>query len=47
MGAFFNNVVTATKAGLPINLLPVGHFPYVTDPEEMAEYMVEVTRKYI
>ncbi|KPI44968.1 uncharacterized protein AB675_2329 [Cyphellophora attinorum] len=47
MAAFFNNVVTATKASLPISLLPGGHFPYVTHPEEMARYIVEITRKYV
>lgn len=44
---FFNNVVIATKAGIPIKTLPGNHFPYVSHPEEMAKHVVEATRKYL
>lgn len=44
---FFNNVVIATKAGIPIETLPGGHFPYVSHPQVMAKHIVEKTRKYL
>lgn len=44
---FFNNVVTATKAGIPISTLPGNHFPYISHPEDMTKYLVETIRKYL
>jgi pimeloyl-ACP methyl ester carboxylesterase len=44
---FMDNVVSATKAGVPIRSLPGGHFPYVSHPKELAEYIVETTRQYV
>lgn len=47
MGVFFDNVVTATRAGVNISTLPGGHFPYVSHPEQFAKYVVDNTRKYL
>ncbi|KAI1267499.1 zearalenone hydrolase [Xylariaceae sp. FL1019] len=46
-GRFIDNIVTAAKAGISIQTLPGMHFPYVSDPESMAKYVVETTRKYL
>ncbi|KAI0200404.1 zearalenone hydrolase [Astrocystis sublimbata] len=44
---FFDNIVTAAKAGVDIKCLPGLHFPYVSDPQEFAKYVVDVTRKHL
>jgi len=44
---FFDNIVTATKAGINIRVLPGMHFPYVSDPDDFAKYVVDTTRKYL
>ena len=44
---FLDNIVTATKAGIPFGVLPGMHFPYVSHPEVFAKYVVEKTRKYL
>jgi pimeloyl-ACP methyl ester carboxylesterase len=46
-GLFIDNVVTATKAGINVTLLPDMHFPYLTAPVEFAEYIARLTRKYL
>lgn len=45
--AFVDNVVTATRVGVPFRTIPGGHFPYVCHPGEFAEYVVETCRKYV
>ncbi|CAH0016580.1 unnamed protein product [Clonostachys rhizophaga] len=45
--SFFDNIVTAVKAGVNIGLLPGMHFPYVSHPEAFAKYVVETTQKYL
>ena len=47
MGMFFDNVVTAAKAGVSIGLLPGMHLPYVSHPEAFARHVVDTTRKYL
>lgn len=44
---FFNNVVTAVRAGISIEMLPGKHFPYVAHPEIFAKHVVDTTRKYL
>lgn len=44
---FFDNIVTATKAGVSIAVIPGRHFPYVSDPEAFAKHVVSTTRKYL
>lgn len=44
---FLDNIITATKAGISVRILPGLHFPYVTDPEAFANHVVETTRKYL
>ncbi|PMD41584.1 alpha/beta-hydrolase [Hyaloscypha variabilis F] len=39
MGPWFDNVVTACEAGITIGMLPCRHFPQVSIPEKMAEYI--------
>ncbi|RDL38695.1 Uncharacterized protein BP5553_03035 [Venustampulla echinocandica] len=39
MGVFFGNVVLATELGIEMKLLNSKHFPYVSIPGEMAEYI--------
>jgi pimeloyl-ACP methyl ester carboxylesterase len=46
-GMFFDNVVTATRADIPISMLPGQHFPYVSHPDAFANYVLERTRKYL
>ncbi|KAJ9652839.1 hypothetical protein H2198_007923 [Neophaeococcomyces mojaviensis] len=41
MGSFFENVVTACHAGIPVSLLPCRHFPQVTMPEALAKHIRE------
>lgn len=45
--AFFDNIVTAMELGIPIAVIPGMHFPYVSDFEDFAKYVVEKTRKYL
>lgn len=47
MEVFFDNVVTAAKAGLSISTLPGGHFPYVSHPQVFAKHVVEACQKYL
>ncbi|KAI1281334.1 zearalenone hydrolase [Xylaria sp. FL0933] len=44
---FFDNVVTAAKAGVDVGYLPGKHFPYVSHPEVFAKHVVDVTRKHL
>lgn len=46
-GVFYDNIVTATKLGIDVTVLPGMHFPYVTHPGEMAEYVIKTTKKYL
>ncbi|KIV85055.1 hypothetical protein PV11_00791 [Exophiala sideris] len=39
MGLYFENVVAACGAGIPIGLLPCRHFPQVTIPDTLAEHI--------
>jgi hypothetical protein len=39
MGAWFDNVVMACESGIKIGLLPCRHFPQVSIPEKLAEYI--------
>ena len=45
--AFFDIIVTATKLSIPITTLPGMHFPYVSDPEPFAAYVVGETQKFL
>jgi pimeloyl-ACP methyl ester carboxylesterase len=47
MGVFFDNVVTATRAGVNITCIPSAHFPYVSEPEAFAKHVVDTCSKYI
>ncbi|KAI9897303.1 hypothetical protein N3K66_008325 [Trichothecium roseum] len=42
-----DGVVAVVKAGVPVHLLPGLHFPFTTDPEAFAEYVVERARQYL
>ncbi|KAI1312196.1 zearalenone hydrolase [Xylaria venustula] len=44
---FFDNIVTAAKAGVDIGCLAGKHFPYVSDHEAFAKHVVDVTRKHL
>ncbi|KAI0542316.1 zearalenone hydrolase [Xylaria digitata] len=44
---FFDNIVTAAKAGVDIGYIPGMHFPYVSDPEAFAQHVVDATRKHL
>lgn len=44
---FFDNVVSAVKAGVEVACLPGMHFPYVSDPEAFAKHVVDETRKHL
>ncbi|KAI3343462.1 zearalenone hydrolase [Ustulina deusta] len=44
---FFDNIVTAAKAGVDIGYLPGKHFPYLSDHEAFAKHVVDVTRKHL
>jgi pimeloyl-ACP methyl ester carboxylesterase len=39
MGSWFANVVMACETGIPIAMLPCRHFPQVSVPEKLAEYI--------
>ncbi|KAE9373353.1 alpha/beta-hydrolase [Stipitochalara longipes BDJ] len=41
MGAWFDNVVVACETGIKIGMLPCRHFPQVSIPERLAEYIRE------
>ncbi|ORY72098.1 zearalenone hydrolase [Pseudomassariella vexata] len=45
--AFLDNIVVATRAGVGVTALSGMHYPYVTDFEEFARYVVDTTRKYL
>ena len=47
MGAFFENVTTASQAGIPIGLLPSRHFPQVTIPAVLAEHIRMAATKHL
>lgn len=47
MGAFFNNVVTACQADVPVGLLPCRHFPQVTIPEILAEHIRSTAKAHL
>lgn len=47
IGAFVDNVITATKAGISFTTLPGSHFPYVCHPEEFSQYVIEKCQKYV
>ena len=44
---FLDNIITGTKAGVNVGVIPGRHFPYVSDPEAFAEHVVNTTRKYL
>ncbi|KAI0393988.1 alpha/beta-hydrolase [Xylariaceae sp. FL0594] len=44
---FIDNIVTASKAGVPIGCLPGLHFPYISHPEVFAKHVVDVTRQHL
>ncbi|KAI8944201.1 alpha/beta-hydrolase [Xylaria longipes] len=44
---FFDNIVTAAKAGIDVKCIPGMHFPYVSDPEAFAKHVVDITRKHL
>ncbi|KAI1131610.1 zearalenone hydrolase [Nemania abortiva] len=44
---FFDNIVTATKAGIDIGYIPGMHFPYVSHPEAFAKHVVDAARKHL
>ena len=44
---FIDNVITATKAGITVRVLPGAHFPYIFDPDAFSDYIVERTRAYL
>ncbi|KAI3336428.1 alpha/beta-hydrolase [Xylariaceae sp. AK1471] len=44
---FFDNIVTAAKAGVDVGHLPGMHFPYVSDPEAFVKHVVDTTRKHL
>jgi len=44
---FFDNIITATKAGVPIGCIPGMHFPYVSDPEAFAKHVIDVTQEHL
>ncbi|TVY65529.1 putative hydrolase [Lachnellula suecica] len=46
-GAFFDNVVTATKAGIEIGTLQSKHFPQVSIPDVLAAHIKSSALKYI
>lgn len=46
-GFFADNIVTATKMGIPFKIVPGSHFPYLSEPEKFAEYIIETCRKYV
>lgn len=39
MGFFFSNVVLATKCSIEVQLLDCKHFPQVSMPEKLAEWI--------
>ncbi|KAI1811137.1 alpha/beta-hydrolase [Poronia punctata] len=44
---FLDNVVTATKAGVPVACLPGMHFPYISHPDEFSRHVMDVTRTHL
>ncbi|KAI0879628.1 alpha/beta-hydrolase [Hypoxylon argillaceum] len=44
---FFDNIVTATKAGVDIGHIPGMHFPYVSHPEAFTKHVVDATRTHL
>lgn len=46
-GIFADNIVTATKMGIPFRTIPGSHFPAVSFPDKFAEYVIETCRKYV
>ncbi|KAI1429259.1 zearalenone hydrolase [Xylaria sp. FL1777] len=44
---FFDNVVTAAKAGVDTGYLPGRHFPYLSDHEAFAKHVVDNARKHL
>jgi hypothetical protein len=42
---FFDNVVTAQAAGIPIGLLMCKHFPQVSIPDALADHISKVARE--
>lgn len=47
MGFFFENVLTAVRADVPISLLPCKHFPQVTIPEKLADHIRESAMRMV
>jgi hypothetical protein len=41
MARFFSNVVLAAEVGIPIKVLDCKHFPHVSIPKVLAEYVRE------
>ena len=46
-GLFFNNIVFAVEAGIPIGLLPSRHFPQVSIPDVLAAHIKATASKYL
>jgi pimeloyl-ACP methyl ester carboxylesterase len=46
-GLFFDNVVLACQAGIPIGLLDCRHFPQVTIPDQLAEHILAAATKHL
>jgi pimeloyl-ACP methyl ester carboxylesterase len=46
-GLFFDNVVAACHAGIPVGLLNSRHFPQVTIPDILAEHILTAATKYL
>ncbi|TRX90779.1 hypothetical protein FHL15_008358 [Xylaria flabelliformis] len=44
---FFDNIVTAAKAGIDIKHIPGYHFPYLSEPKAFAKHVVDTTRKHL
>lgn len=44
---FFENIVIATRLGIPISLLDTQHFPQIAKPEMLAEHIEKTTMKYL
>lgn len=47
MGFYFENVVVACGAGIPIGLLPCRHFPQVTIPDTLAEHIRTAAKSHL
>ncbi|KAJ2988445.1 hypothetical protein NUW58_g3974 [Xylaria curta] len=44
---FFDNIVTAAKAGVDVRCIPGMHAPYVSHPEAFAKHVIDTTRGHL